>query len=569
MNLEALRIRARKEAEEFLEKDREYRMGYVDSEKPHPLTRKLSQTYARSTQDGVKMLLSVDREMALRAENTLAGEEYSAFADKLRQVIASGGRVIFSGCGASGRLSLNLERAWRNGIAKLTVRYPQAAEALREKLESVGNIMTGGDYAIIRAAECFEDSTALGGYQTRLLKLGEKDLLIGVTATGETTSILGTAEQALADGAAVYMLICSDPAPLVEKMGRTRRVYSHKNCSVMHLPCGPMGLTGCTRMQSSTFEQFAGAVALEGALYDILQGCGVAASFPGYGWYGQSFAGMTRALMSEGPVQMLAEATDTERGVYEAGGVMTLYADGYLMDVLTDATERAPTFATPHFSAGAETDQPLPWAFAKNPACNTEKAWTRFFLRQPRCIEWGAEVYASLGFREQDIQRIPDVSRKALEKYIIGCEPMPQREQGASRALWVDVKPAPPCFYTQTVRYGSCGEFTLEKAGICLPETHMDLLEHLCLKIMLNVLSTGVMAQLGHITGNWMTRLNMANKKLVDRGARIVADVCGISYREALEENYYSKLLIEAEKSAGSPVRETILRLEKGENSSR
>ena len=219
MNLETLRIQAQKEAREFLENDREYRMGYVDAEKPHPLTRRLSQTYAKSTQAGVRMLLSVDREMSLRAEKTLAGKEFAAFADRVRRVIAEGGRVIWSGCGSSGRLSMRLEQSWRNAIAKLSAQYPQAADALRSKLESVGNIMTGGDYAIIRAAESFEDSTLLGCHQTKLWELGEKDLLIGVTATGETTSILGTAGQDLSDGAAVYMLICSDPEPLLEKNG--------------------------------------------------------------------------------------------------------------------------------------------------------------------------------------------------------------------------------------------------------------------------------------------------------------------------------------------------------------
>lgn len=561
MNLEALRIQAQKEAREFLENDREYRMGYVDAEKPHPLTRRLSQTYAKSTQAGVRMLLSVDREMSLRAEKTLAGKEFAAFADRVRRVIAEGGRVIWSGCGSSGRLSMRLEQSWRNAIAKLSAQYPQAADALRSKLESVGNIMTGGDYAIIRAAESFEDSTLLGCHQTKLWELGEKDLLIGVTATGETTSILGTAGQALSDGAAVYMLICSDPEPLLEKMGRTRNVYSHPNCFVMYLPCGPMGLTGSTRMQSSSFEQFAGAVALEGALYDILQSCGIDVQFPGYAWYGNSFAGMTAQLMSDQAVQMIAEASDIEQSVYEAGGLMTLYADEYLMDVLTDTTERAPTFSTPPFCNSDMKEQPLSWAFVKNPACETEEAWNRCFLRQPRCIEWGNEVYASLGFRERDIQKIPDVSRSALQKFIIGKEPMPEREQGVSCALWVDAKAAPLCFREQAVRYASSGEFTLEKAGIQLPETNMDLLEHLCLKMMLNVLSTGVMARMGRITGNWMTNLAMSNKKLIDRSARIVSDLCQVPYEEALEELFYAKASAEARGVLSSPVGEVIRKL--------
>ena len=561
MNIEALRKQAREDAREFLENDQEYRMGYIDAEKPHHLTRRLSQTYEASMEEGVRMLLSVDREMAGRAKETLATAEYAEFADTVRKTLKNGGKIVWSGCGSSGRLAMRLEQSWRNAVIKLAKKYPAAKAALEAKLENVGNIMTGGDYAIIRAAESFEDSTLLGCHQTSLWELGEKDLLIGVTATGETTSILGTAGQALEDGAGVYMLICSDPKPLLEKMDRARGVYDHPNCHVMSLPCGPMALTGSTRMQSSSFEQFAGAVALEGALYDILQSCGMDVQFPGYAWYGEQFLQMTEQLMEQQAVDAIAKASYAEQEIYEAGGLMTLYADEYLMDVLTDTTERAPTFSTPPFCNSDMKDQELSWAFVKNPTCDTEEAWERCFLRQPRCIEWGKEVYRSLGFKERDMAKIPDVSRTALKKFIIGAEPMPEREAGASYALWVDAKAAPGCFYEQAARYKDSGELTLETAGVSLPETGMDLFEHLCLKMMLNVLSTGVMARMGRITGNWMTCLAMSNKKLVDRSARIVTDVCGVPYEVALEENYYSKALVEAQGLNRSPVQETIQRL--------
>ena len=101
----------------------------------------------------------------------------------------------------------------------------------------------------------------------------------------------------------------------------------------------------------------------------------------------------------------------------------------------------------------------------------------------------------------------------------------------------------------------------IDGIGIVLPQTSMDMYEHLCIKLILNSISTTVMARMGRITGNWMTCLAMANKKLVDRSARIVSDVCGVSYETALTENYYSKLLIEEDKNSRSPVQETIQRL--------
>ncbi|MBQ9973878.1 MAG: hypothetical protein IJP02_02845 [Oscillospiraceae bacterium] len=562
MDLNLLRQQAREEAQSFLTNDQEYRMGYIEAEKPHPLTRHLSQTYQQSIEDGVRMLLSVDHAMAQRAAQTLKSEEYARFADLVRTTLQQGGRVIWSGCGSSGRLSMRLEQSWRNGVDKLSRQYPQAAQALGEMLERVGNIMTGGDYAVIRAAEAFEDSTLLGRAQARQWALTDRDLLVGVTATGETTSILGTAAQALDDGAKVCMLICADPKPLMENMSRARGIYDHPNCSVMSLPCGPMALTGSTRMQSSTFEQFAGSVALEGAFHDILRRCGVDADFPGYGWYGEQFAAMVEQLMGQTSVSLLAQATRTEQSVYEQGGLITLFAHEYLLDVLTDTTERAPTFMTPPFCSADMEGQPQSWAFVKNPTCTTQQAWTACFLRSPNCIDWPRQAYRELGMTERQIDGIPDVSSRTLARFVIGNEPAPLRENApASHALWVDAKAAPDSFRDHAARYHTSSQLTLADAGVTLADTAMDMFQHLCLKLMLNTLSTGVMARMGRIHGNWMTSLAISNKKLMDRGARIISDLCGIPYEQALEENFYSRLVSDAQGLLLSPVQETIRRL--------
>ena len=557
-----LRKQAQREAREFLENDSEYRMGYIEAERPHPLTRQLSQTFAQSMEEGIKLLIRVDDEMAGRGIRTFESAEYAAFADAIRGVIDGGGRVIFSGCGSSGRLSMRLEQSWRNAIAKLSEQYPEAGAALYEKLDSVGNIMTGGDYAVIRAAESFEDSTRLGEEQARELGLGEGDLLVGVTATGETTSILGTAMQALRDGAHVYMLICADHKPLIERMSRARVVYTDPKCNVMFLPCGPMALTGSTRMQSSTFEQLAGCIALEGALCDILTSCGVKYNFPGYGWFGEQFKSLTEQLLRDTAVGVLADASRCEQAVYEAGGLMTLFADEFLLDVLTDTTERSPTFMTPPFCSDDMNQKEQSWAFVKNPTCDTQTAWVKCFLREPNCIEWEREKYEQFGLNSKQIEKIPDISSKALKRYMIGKEPMPQRENSrCSHAMWVDATCAPEAFRQQAARYHSWSQLTIEAADIHLPDTGMDMFEHLCIKLMLNTLSTGVMARMGRINGNWMTCLAMSNKKLIDRSARIVSDVCGVPYEQALEEIYYSRALSEVQGISKSAAQEAIQRL--------
>lgn len=207
-------------------------------------------------------------------------------------------------------------------------------------------------------------------------------------------------------------------------------------------------------------------------------------------------------------------------------------------------------------------DQPQSWAFVKNPNYATIDAWHRCFLRAPRCIEWGKEAYDALGLTQIQIEKIPDISGNALQRFAIGNEPAPKRENSsASLALWVDAKAAPQSFLEAAAKYERFTQLTLEDARLCLPATAMDLYEHLAIKMLLNALSTGVMARMGRITGNWMTNLAMSNKKLVDRSARIVSDLCQIPYEEALEELFYAKAKAEIRGDLSSPVSEVIRKL--------
>jgi N-acetylmuramic acid 6-phosphate etherase len=52
-------------------------------------------------------------------------------------------------------------------------------------------------------------------------------------------------------------------------------------------------------------------------------------------------------------------------------------------------------------------------------------------------------------------------------------------------------------------------------------------------KLVLNMLSTGVMIRLGYVYGNLMVNVQPTNGKLRDRARRIIATVAGVSYDEA------------------------------------
>ena len=52
-------------------------------------------------------------------------------------------------------------------------------------------------------------------------------------------------------------------------------------------------------------------------------------------------------------------------------------------------------------------------------------------------------------------------------------------------------------------------------------------------KLVLNMLSTGVMIRLGYVYGNLMVNVQPTNEKLTDRARRIIAVIAGLSYDEA------------------------------------
>jgi N-acetylmuramic acid 6-phosphate etherase len=52
-------------------------------------------------------------------------------------------------------------------------------------------------------------------------------------------------------------------------------------------------------------------------------------------------------------------------------------------------------------------------------------------------------------------------------------------------------------------------------------------------KMVLNMISTSVMIRLGRVQGNKMVNMQLSNQKLVDRGARMIAEALDLGYEEA------------------------------------
>jgi N-acetylmuramic acid 6-phosphate etherase len=61
----------------------------------------------------------------------------------------------------------------------------------------------------------------------------------------------------------------------------------------------------------------------------------------------------------------------------------------------------------------------------------------------------------------------------------------------------------------------------------------LQLWHHLAVKLILNTLSTATMVRMGRVIGNAMVWLSPSNKKLIDRGSRLIAQQAECSYEQA------------------------------------
>jgi hypothetical protein len=70
---------------------------------------------------------------------------------------------------------------------------------------------------------------------------------------------------------------------------------------------------------------------------------------------------------------------------------------------------------------------------------------------------------------------------------------------------------------------------------VSLPETNflLDGVTRVCLKTLLNALSTCAMARLGRVMGNYMIWVVPSNLKLIDRATRYLQQLTALTYREA------------------------------------
>ncbi len=572
-------------AKHFLERDTQFHLGNLPSEQSNLKTKGLDAIFKKSIHDGVKCILNVDRDLVKIIERVFSSDEYSNLVDCIVAAINGNHKVVISSCGASGRVSIMLEACWRKFWQRFKAKHYQLYARCHEHENQVCSIMTGGDYALVRSVENFEDYQEFGRQQTRELNVGTGDCLIALNEAGETASVYGSVDQALESGARVFLVFNNPPDILCRYLERAKKAIENPQVTSIALYDGPMAITGSTRMQATTSELLVVGTALEEALYKILcthldtkelatvgvksKECRIA-----------EFIQLLDDLESNESIDAIAKFIELEEKIYKDGGLVTYYADEFLLDIFTDTTERFPTFMLPPFRKCDDKVSDPSWAFVKNPLYPTNESWKRVYGREPRCLNWDTSLYYKIGAPPQIADTPPLIYQQELYKFLVGNEADESRLRSPAAAIAINSaeetydkkfstafdKAAEKYDIVKKVIVGSGAEST---ADIIMPlkiaDSQLTIMRRLAVKLVLNTLSSGTMVRLGRIKSNLMWYVGISNKKLVDRSIRLISEIAGVDYECACHALFETIEEFESTDFSGhlppSPAQYTIQRL--------
>ncbi len=446
---------------EFWNEYKRFLHANLVTESPHHLSYNLSELCQTDLQEAFTVFKTIE----LNAVDSMIS--YTPVIEKLRTDISSclknGNKIFLIGCGASGRLAMLLKRIYE-------FEHINAAK-------QIISISAGGDTTLIKAIEKFEDRKQYGFKQ--LLEQGytNKDLVIGLSAGGESPFILGAIEFANQSSRYKPWLVFNNPIDIILKRNPEHIV---QNINAMCLDVGAMALTGSTRLQATTAMQMAVALAFtnKNIPHEIKQ-----------------ISSTIKAL----PLEHLAKITKKEADIIKNNEYVLYTTDNPLLglSLLADITERSPTFNITSFENYTEIDNKnySPFYLKLDNVNSPNEVWQMLFGQDPICLNWA------------------DFSATAID-YINGFDLSNNspRANGAylpKKQHLLSIKP-----------HEGLINITLDDEKLSFELPRDILYKTIIYKLILNSHSTLMMGSLGYFNGNMMLSLKPSNFKLIDRAIR-------------------------------------------------
>ncbi|KUL44897.1 N-acetylmuramic acid 6-phosphate etherase [Streptomyces sp. NRRL F-4489] len=188
-------------------------------------------------------LADIDRRPTLDIARLMNDEDATvpaAIAERLPQIAAAidataarmarGGRLIYAGAGTAGRL----------GVLDAS----ECPPTFNTDPSEVLGLIAGGPSAMVTAVEGAEDSKELAAADLTAVAIADRDVVVGISASGRTPYAIGAVEHARAVGALTIGLSCNADSALAS-------AAEHG----IEIVVGPELLTGSTRLKAGTAQK--------------------------------------------------------------------------------------------------------------------------------------------------------------------------------------------------------------------------------------------------------------------------------------------------------------------------
>ena len=564
-----------KRSEDFLQISEQFQLGALTTEASHPVTAHLSQIAQTDVSQALKLLFDVDLDVVRKYRQFVESGRAAEVAAAVLGSLKNGGNIFFTGCGSTGRLSIQLVSIWRDFWQRQAARGLNSTLPASELERRALSVMAGGDFALIKSVEGFEDFSAFGKKQIEDLGVCARDVVFAITEGGETSFVIGTAWKGIEAGAKVFFVYNNPDEVLCRTVQRSREVIADARIEKLNLTTGPMAITGSTRMQATTIQLCVLLTILEMVVRELLRelephgSCSLdSISVPEQ--FLQYLTELQATLSSPPVVGQLARLVSLEEAAYRAGHKSSYFADQFAIDVLTDTTERSPTYCTPPFRKFDDRTATESWAFLFVPSGETSAAWEQILKRKPSCVEWSEAQVRSL-VPEDKVSRTLEIIRKIssaeLMRFKVGLDGLKYRSAGPGDIAVGIVSQQekssllePGGFHRVhlenafhagarigLVFFGAAdcleemraflSNWKIECAAVLVPIPKTDFLldgvTRVGVKTLLNTLSTCTMVRLGRVMGNYMVWVVPSNLKLIDRATRYIKNLTDLPYRDA------------------------------------
>lgn len=233
-----------------------------------------------STLEILKVINNEDKKVPFAVEATLP--DIAQLVDKVAEAFNQGGRLIYCGAGTSGRL----------GILDAS----ECPPTYGTPHEMVVGLIAGGHQAILRAVENAEDNLELGEQDLRNLQFTQKDILVGIAASGRTPYVIGALNYAHSLGATTGAISCNPDSAIA------------KLADIAITPVvGPEVVTGSSRMKAGTAQKLILNMITTSAMIKIGK------------VFGNLMVGVeaTNAKLVERQIHIVMQATECERAIAE------------------------------------------------------------------------------------------------------------------------------------------------------------------------------------------------------------------------------------------------------------